>query len=434
MTVEELAKVTTDEVTKKIDEKVTAETNQIREDIVKQMSDIKVNIDSMREDIKKEFVQSKKNANPFENKSYININEVTNKDKHLIKTLLACFDAESEKQGKSGVSFLDTENKSIFPKNESINNKLASAFGEQYLEKTLQVNNAGSGGYLVTPQVASEVIPYLAAQESFYNEIPTIVMESGHLQIIKETNEPTIYIRNELQSYNDSVLNLNDININTRRVVGSITMTNQMLRYNTIANIDTWVTSKLMRPMITTLEKQFLKGNGIGANMIGMYANATKANSAGKTVANVFTDLGWLLESVEGANVMIDNGCFAMTSRSFNYLKHLYDAGIKARPFADDLAQNRLEGYKAFKTNIISNTINTDKSEVYFFDAAKTIKGISKNMTVNIRPFGMFKDSAGVDQNGAILDTTTIDVSMEVDFGIFYNEAAAVLEAVAWKA
>ena len=226
-----------------------------------------------------------------------------------------------------------------------------------------------------------------------------------------------------------------DINLNTKRVVASITTSNQLLRYNTIANVQAWIQQKLIASLIPVIEGQMLRGDGIGSNFTGMYMTTpNKTNSAGATIANVYKDLNYLFESVMAANIMPVNGILVGSTRSYNYLKSLYDANEKRRPFNEDLKAGTLEGYKFYATNTVLNTRGTGvQSEIYFFDANLMRKAISRNISINVRPYGMFIDSAGATKNGAYLDTTTIDVAMEIDFAQLYAKASAVLEAVAWN-
>jgi len=304
---------------------------------------------------------------------------------------------------------------------------------DEILMKAMNASDAAEGGILVRPELSNNVIPYLQNAETFFNDIPTYPMTSGAMTIPKELSGATVSMNGELDVAAESQIAMDDIKLNSKRIDVVFGVSNQLLRSNTNVNILSWLEKTMRRSLIPKLEQQMLTGDGTANQFLGMYNITTgKFNSGGTTPELIGVDLGKLEEWVEGGNIAPSKGTYVMSTRSKNYLKNLSnDLGIFSS-YANDVREGKLNGHKLYATNTVLNTYNTDKSRVYFFDAASMVKGVARNFAFEVVPFGTYKNTAGQTVYGLQQDLTVLKLSFEMDFGMFYAKAASVLEAVAW--
>jgi len=306
------------------------------------------------------------------------------------------------------------------------------------VSKALELSDFANGGALVPSQFMNEVIPYLNANSVFMGKIPQVPMGSGSMTIPKETSASTFYWGGELSTTSkDGSGTYGDIQLSAKKLDAQIVISNSLLRGATSIGLDleTQIMTKLTRELAAEMEWKILEGTGSNNQPLGIYnkmASGNKFNSAGTTLANVTADLLGAVEKLEGANIMIENGQWIMSSRSKNYLLNLRNS-LGVAEFAQNLIAGSLYGYAAGYSNYISNAYSSTYSRVYLLDLAKLLLGFSKNLTMNVFPYGTYTDKSGNVQSGITKDTTTIMASVEFDLGMYYNTAAAVIEQVNWK-
>jgi len=305
------------------------------------------------------------------------------------------------------------------------------------LSKAIMSTSSGAdGGVLITPQTADFIIPFLHNQPSFFNDIPDYPMLGGSLTIPKELSAPLLSWNGDTEAGTVSTITYGDIKLNSKRVDIIVPVSNQLLRYTSPFRVQTEIEKAMRRAMIPGLESAILTGDGTQNHILGIYNTipaANKINSAGTTDANIIDDLGRLRELVEQYNISVDGGAYVMSSRSRNrYMRTRTDLGVPI--FAG--MPNTLDGYKVYTTNTVKNIYNGaletgTSSRIYFFDPTTMIKGVSRNMTLEVHPYGTYVDATRATISGLQRDLTIITLRFEMDFAMPYIQAAAVLEAVA---
>lgn len=305
------------------------------------------------------------------------------------------------------------------------------------ITKALELSDFSNGGALVPAEFMNEVIPYLNTNSVFMGKIPQMPMETGSLTIPKETAGATFYWGGELSTTSkDGSHTYGDIQLSSKKLDAQIVISNQLMRGANKVGIDieSQIMNKLTRELAAEMEWKMLEGTGSSNQPLGLYnkiASGQKFNSAGTTLANVTTDLLGAMEKIEGSNIMIENGQWIMSSRSKNYLLSLRN-GIGVTEF-NDLAGGTLYGHAAAYSNYISNAYSSTYSRIYLLDLAKMLLGISKNLSINVFPYGTYTDKAGNVQSGITKDVTVLMASVEFDLGLYYDTAAAVIEQVNYK-
>ena len=433
------------------EEVVTLSKSQLQEIIDKTTKSVTEKADAsivklgqdLQEKYNADLVKALNKTNPFANKEYVNHLEAKYEKSDLAKIILATFETRSKEKGLRGIE-LPSE-REMFSKgdNKDLQDTFEKMFPEsQNIKKELSVSIGAEGGLLVPEALAPSILPFIGNVPSFFNDIPTINMPNGGMTYIKEMSEPQVRFVGELQNKYSTTLSLGDIKLNSREAYCQIVVSNKLLRTNTITNVEAFIQSAIMRKFIPELEYQMLKGSGNDNYWLGMYgiaeAAGTLSNSAGATIANIRHDFASGRESIESNTGNLVNGLAIMSTRSLNYLSSVTNGVTETAEFAAGIASGSLFGFKLRPTNVVKNTYldsvadTGTYSELYLVDASRLVKGITRNMTVRIVPYGTYHDAAGVMQSGESKDTTTIYVQMELDFAALYPKAVAVKEDLNW--
>lgn len=399
----------------------------------------------LQEKYNADLVKALNKTNPFANKEYVNHLEPNFAKGDLAKMVLSAFEVRSKEKGLRGIE--TPSERELFSKTDNKIGDLEGTFEKMFpesqnLKKELSVSIGAEGGLLVPEALAPSILPYISDVPSFYNDIPTINMPNGGMTYIKEMSQPQVRFVGELQNKYATTMSLGDIKLNSREAYCQIVVSNKLLRTNTVANVEQFIQAAIMRKFIPELEYQMLKGTGNDNYWLGMYgiaeAAGTLSNSAGATIANIRKDFASGAESIESNTGNIVNGLAIMSTRSKNYLSQITNAVTETAEFRADIQAGSLFGFKLRPTNVVKNTylnsvVDTGNySELYLVDASRLVKGISRNMTVRIVPYGTYHDEAGVIQSGESKDTTTIYVQIELEFAALYPKAVAVKEDLNW--
>jgi HK97 family phage major capsid protein len=422
---QEIIDKTTETVTKKADETIVKLGQDLQE---------KYNAD---------LVKALNKTNPFAQKDYVNQFDPKFDKSDLAKMLLATFETRSKEKGFRGIE--TASEREMFAKgdNKDLQDTFEKMFPEsQNLKKELSVSIGSEGGLLVPEALAPTVLPYINEVPSFFNDIPSINMPNGGMTYIKEMSQPQVRFVGELQNKYATTMSFGDVKLNSREAYCQIVISNKLLRTNTVTNVEQFIQSAIMRKFIPELEYQMLKGSGNDNYWLGMYGIASAAgtidNSAGATIANIRKDFASGAESLESNTGNIVNGLAIMSTRSKNFLSQITNSVTETAEFRADIQAGSLFGFKLRPTNVVKNTyLNSiadtgTYSELYLVDASRLIKGITRNMSVRIVPYGTYHDESGVIQSGESKDTTTIYVQMEMDFAALYPKAVAVKEDLNW--
>ena len=320
---------------------------------------------------------------------------------------------------------------------------VAHRWGDQWLAesieraeaKSLTAGTLADGGALVSDEFVPELIELLRAMSVVRTAGPRVLdMPSGSLTMPRQTAAATASYTGEVTNITSSQQTLDQIQLTGRKLAALTPVSNDLLRQSN-PSADQMVRDDLVRVMALREDLAFLRGDGTQntpKGLLNQTAAANKFNSTGNTLANILSDLGKMMEKLEGANVPVMNPVWFMTSRSKNHLSTLTE-GVGRYFFNDEILRGQLRGSPIGMSNQIPNNLGggNNESEVYLVEPSEMIIGDVFSMELEVFPGGAFHDGANV-ISGISTDQTVIRALSKHDFALRHPEACAVLEAVQW--
>ena len=188
------------------------------------------------------------------------------------------------------------------------------------------------------------------------------------------------------------------------------------------------------------VDAQFLKGTGGASSFLGLYTQAlsgNKFNSAGTSLTNVIADMLKLINKIDSAlaqNIELSQCRILMSSRSYYYILSLATTTGNNATIATELSSsNTIYGIPVIVSNTISNTISTDKSEMWLIDGSKIMQGIQQELKLEVTRNDVYTDANGTLKYGKETDETIIRIETRQDMMLSYRGAVAIMEQVAYS-
>ena len=319
------------------------------------------------------------------------------------------------------------------------NHDLAEKWAEAR-QKALAAGDATAGGFLVPTQFAAEVIEFLRARAVVRRMgTPTMPVGSGTLKIPKLSGGATAYYVGENTNATKSEETTGQITLTFKKLVTLVPMSNDLIRYSS-PGADAIVRNDIVNAMRVKEDESFIRGTGSdnGPKGLRYWAHADHVISANSSVsvANVYSDLGKLIQRLLDANIPMISPGWLMAPRVEIFLRTLINSnGFPV--FRDEMARGTLLGYPFASTTSIpinldvSGTDADDESEIYFADFAQAIIGESLNLVVDASQEAAYHDGSAV-VAAYSQDQTVVRAIAEHDFALRYDKAVAVLTQVDW--
>ena len=306
--------------------------------------------------------------------------------------------------------------------------------------KALAAGDATAGGFLVPTQFSQEVVEFLRARAVVRRMgTPTMPVPTGTLKVPKISGGATSYYIGENTAATKSEQTTGQITLTFKKLVTLVPMSNDLLRYSS-PGADAIVRNDMVNATRVTEDQAFIRGTGADSGPRGLryWAHSDNIVQAAGTVsvANVFSDLGKLIQKLLDANIPMISPGWLMAPRVEVFLRTLINSnGFSV--FRDEMARGTLLGYPFASTTSIPNNLDTsgagsnDESEIYFNDFAQGIIGESMNLIVDASSEAAYTDGSSV-VSAYDRDQTVVRSIAEHDFAMRYDKAVAVLTQVDW--
>ncbi|WP_316172422.1 phage major capsid protein [Bradyrhizobium sp. SZCCHNRI2049] len=348
------------------------------------------------------------------------------------------------------------------------------AYGENHpVTKALETSTGGAGGFLVPPDVMTEVIPLLRAKAVVRKAGPRMIpMPRGTMTIPGAASAATARYGKEGRPIQQSQQTLRDIVASFKKLTALVPVSNDMMRYATPA-IDAFVRDDMVKVMALTEDFNFMLSDGsqdtprgflsfanghvaTNGGTVGTWlttgnsifaingadpANATGGNfitsTANYTLATVAQELGGAVNRLDQANVDEDKRVWFMNPRSWNYLNNVQNS-LGVYVYRDELSRGTLLGYPVMKTTQIGtsywDTNGTNKDLSFVFLVEMTQDMILDSMQLELAVFreGSYVDASGNTVSAMQNDQTVIRAIAEHDHQLRHQAAVAVIQGVRW--
>ena len=308
------------------------------------------------------------------------------------------------------------------------------------ITKAMAAGVATSGGYLVPPQYASEIIDVLRARTVMRRMgVPTIQMSTGTFNIPKITTGSTGYYIGENTNITKSELKTGSIQLTFKKLAALVPVSNDLLRYSQ-PSADVIIRNDVVRALQSREDQAFIRDDGTAGTpkglryQINLGTNLINATNA-VALASVTTDLGRCILLLQEANIPLSRPGWLMAPRTLHYLMTVQNSsGFFV--YRDELLRGTLWGYPYATTTTIPITqmnvgATADESEVYFGDFDEAILGESMNLLVDASQEAAYYDGSSV-VAAYSQDQTVVRAIMEHDFALRRDTSFGVLQGVRW--
>ncbi|WP_026607101.1 phage major capsid protein [Methylocapsa acidiphila] len=345
-----------------------------------------------------------------------------------------------------------------------------SLYGERHpvreaVNKALIAGIGSSGGFLVPPEQATEIVDFLYPKIAVRAAEPlTISMPHGTLTLPIQTSVAAATYQGERGAIAESQPSFGQIIGQYKKLTGMVRLSNDLLRYGDDPGIDAMVRNDLIRVLALKQDYHFIVGDGTqdtprgflsfanqwamltggSAGLWSSSANSTAAvggnfiTSAGNyTLSTILAELYGLIAKLEIANVPNDRRAFFMHGRTLVGLAQLYNS-IALPMFPDLLRTRKIWGIPVYVSNQIPINIwdaagmNKDCSFVILAEMTEAIVLDSMELELAASREGSIYDSQGNLHSLFVEDSTAIRAIQAHDFQMRHPAAVAVAQLVRW--
>ena len=317
-----------------------------------------------------------------------------------------------------------------------------NAYAHLTAQKSLGLTSMTDGGYLVSDVMYEEILPYLF-QKTIFDKIPTmkVPMSKGALTLPYDTiagGDPT-YVELQQAGGVIDLSSLGTYELKSKIIKGHLAVGNELID-SADYQVLPYLVQKLQTKLSLMVDAQFLKGTGGASSFLGLYTQAlsgNKFNSAGTSLTNVIADMLKLINKIDSAlaqNIELSQCRILMSSRSYYYILSLATTTGNNATIATELSSsNTIYGIPVIVSNTISNTISTDKSEIWLIDGSKIMQGIQQELKLEVTRNDVYTDANGTLKYGKETDETIIRIETRQDMMLSYRGAVAIMEQVAYS-
>lgn len=347
-------------------------------------------------------------------------------------------------------------------------------YGENHpVTRSLVTSVGAAGGFLVPPDVMSEVIPLLRAKAVVRSAGPrNLPMPRGTLTMPGAGSAATASYGPEGGRIGVSQGTLRQIVASYKKLTALVPISNDMMRYADPA-IDAWVRDDLVKVMALREDLAFLLSDGTqdtprgfisfanahvisNGGTLGVWsttaasvlavngadpANSTGGNfitsTANYNLATVAAELGGAVNRLDQANVEDDKRVWFMNPRSYNYLYNVQNS-LGVYVYRDELNKGTLLGYPYKKTTQIGTNYwdaaasNKDLSFVFLVEMSEDVILDSMQLELAVSRDASYVAADGSTRSTFQSDETLIRAVAEHDHQLRYQAAVSVIQGVRW--
>lgn len=351
----------------------------------------------------------------------------------------------------------------------------AEIYGESHpVTKALVTSTGAAGGFIVPPDVMTEIIPILRAQAVVRSAGPrNIPMPRGTMTLPGQASAATASYGNESKAISASQPSFKQIVASFKKLTALVPVSNDMMRYAN-PEVDAVVRDDLVKVIALREDLAFIMGDGTqdtprgylsfangwvaeNGGTVGAWSTAANstfaangsdpANSTGGnfisstasfTLATVQAELAGAVNRLDTANVPENKRVWFMHPRTYNYLFNVVNS-LGLYVFRDELIRGTLLGYPFKKTTQIgtgywdATGTNKDLSFVFLVEMSEDIILDSMNLELAVFREGSYVDASGATVSAVQSDQTIIRAIAEHDHQMRHSASVAVVQGVRWS-
>ncbi len=302
--------------------------------------------------------------------------------------------------------------------------------------KALSYESGPTGGYLVPPRYAEELIELLVPQAVVRRMGAQSIPLQGTLQIPRMTGGATAYFIGENQAIPVSQPQFGQIVLSEKTLVAMVPISNKLIRLSSVA-VDRIVRNDLVNAIALKEDAAFIRGAGTEYSPRGLLywaAPGNKFSISGSTASAVIADLQKAVNKLESANVPMTKPGWLMHPRTKNFLMGLVDSNNQYI-FRDEMTRGTLLGIPFATTTQIPTNLGSggNESEIYLVDFNECIIGDGLTLEVQVSNEATYYDGSNT-ISAFQYDQTVVRIISTVDFAVRHEEAVAVIQQVTWGA
>jgi HK97 family phage major capsid protein len=321
----------------------------------------------------------------------------------------------------------------LFARNVLKSPRTASMF-----EAAVDPQRAGdfaSGGFLLKPNVSSEVIELLRPKSVVRSANPTLApLVDGVLDLPKLTGGATATYVGETQKIPATKVTGGSVRAAAKTLATIVVISNKLLR-SPSANADTIVRNDAIRAIAQAEDLAFLRSAGTVYTPKGLlFWKGTSSFSANGTVnlVNVTADLQKAITAVEEANADMTNLCWFMAPRTKGYLMQIRD-GNGNYAFKDEMVRGTLMAIPFRSTSQIPKNLGGgSSSEVYLAGMSDVVIADAPQIAIEYTSEASIDDGSGNLAHLFQQDMSAIKVIEEHDLVVRHQESIVVIDTVNW--
>lgn len=307
---------------------------------------------------------------------------------------------------------------------------------EHAVTNALAAGDADAGGFTIDSNFSAEIIELLRDTAVVEGAGPRRVpLDGGTLTLPKHTSQTSGGWIGENQNLPVTQPGFGQLTLTAKKYAGLVPISNDLLLYSS-SDVDMLVRDDLVRTVALAEDLAFLRGDGTGAEPVGMRNQPGHQEVAtnGTSVANITSDIGEAIQALMESNVSMAGLRWFLTPRTWAGLFTARD-GNSNPVWQAMLDRGMLYGIPFSITNQIPDNLGTgsDESEVYLVNMDDMIVGRASNLQLAASSEAAYYDGSNV-QASFSLDQSIIRVISRVDFGARHPESIVVITGVKWAA
>ena len=302
--------------------------------------------------------------------------------------------------------------------------------------RALAAGDAEAGGFLLAPELSSEIIELLRPLSAVRRLNPSMLpMETGTVDIPKLAGGASAAYVGENANITSSQPKLGNVRLVWKKLATLVPISNDLLRFRS-PGADAMVRDDIISAMATREDLAFIRDDGTqdtpkGIRFWAVAGNIIPANGT-VNLANVTSDLGLMVLALENANVRMLRPAWLMAPRTRMFLMTVRD-GNGNFAYREEMIAGRLWDFPFASTTQVPANLGggTDESELYLVDMADVVIGEAMRLQIDASSDAAYFDGSQL-QASFSRDQTVIRAVAEHDLVLRHAESVAVLTGVKW--
>ena len=328
------------------------------------------------------------------------------------------------------------------PIHKQINDAQDRVCAKMFVGKVMGEDVLSTGGALVMPEVAQDVIPILfdmsTVRASGATQLP---MPSGNLSMPYGNAAGTVQYDGESDPITESSPTTGQISMVARKLTGTVGVSNELLQ-DSSGRSDRFIRDQLVGAMAEKEDVTFLRSVGASNEPKGLrYFAVDQSQSINSessyTTATVTDELADAVYQVEQNKIAITSGGWILHPRSLKFLRSARD-GNNNLVWGAELAGGTLAGFPFKKTTQIPITLNdvgsgSDESEVYFANFSDFVIGDTEMLSLAMSAEATYYTGSAYVSAFARNESVFRAISRHDTACRFRGQEAAIILGVRWS-